>query len=235
MHPGQHQKMVQNIMFKQIWSDIHTKPTKKLSPEVPVSKQKAIVTQTKRCSGSMEGKIFRGTRLTQVIDGDTSTPASKRKHMLVFPAGLRRQSLIKRLEMLLIRTWSCHRKNPSRQSTRVSLQIKAHFPSVTLHCSRVLHAGKQKQFQWKEKWTTPILFVDQFYKRHNLYSPKTRSVTINQVIGMTQALINKFSETRLESVKIVEAFKKDVLGRKQEATSISVFPQTRFLMTVSQV
>lgn len=79
------------------------------------------------------------------------------------------------------------------------------------------------------------MFVDQFYKRHNLYSPKTRSVTINQVIVMTQASINKFSETRLESVKIVEAFKKDVLGRKQEATSISVFPQTRFLMTVSQV
>ncbi len=52
---------------------------------------------------------------------------------------------------------------------------------------------------------------------------------------MTQALINEFSETRLESVKIVEAFKKDVLGRKQEATSISVFPQTRFLMTFSQV
>ncbi len=52
---------------------------------------------------------------------------------------------------------------------------------------------------------------------------------------MTQALINEFSETRLESVKIVEAFKKDVLGRKQEATSISVFPQTRFRMTFSQV
>lgn len=52
---------------------------------------------------------------------------------------------------------------------------------------------------------------------------------------MTQGLINKFSETRLKSVKIVEAFKKDVLGRKQEATSISVFPQTRFLLTVSQV
>lgn len=71
-----------------------------------------------------EGKIFRGTRLKQVIDVDTSTPAShaddqhlKENTCWSFLQGYHRQSLIKCLERLLIRTWSCHSNNPSRQST----------------------------------------------------------------------------------------------------------------------
>lgn len=138
MHPGQHQRMVQNIMFKQIWRDIHTKPTNFCCLEVPVSKQKVTVTRTKSAQ-VVEGKTFRGTRLTQVIDGDSSTPAShdddqhlKENTCWSFLQGYDRQTLIKGLARLLIRTWSCHSNNPSRQSTRVSLQIKAHFPIVTL-------------------------------------------------------------------------------------------------------
>lgn len=45
---------------------------------------------------------------------------------------------------------------------------------------------------------------------------------------MTKRLINEFSETVL-SVKIVETLKEDVLGRKQEPTSISVLLRLDFL------
>lgn len=45
---------------------------------------------------------------------------------------------------------------------------------------------------------------------------------------MTKRLINEFSEIVL-SVKIVEAVIEDVLGRKQEPTSISVLLRLDFL------
>ncbi len=146
-----------NIMFKQIWSDIHTTPTKKLSLEVPVSKQKVIVTRTKRCSGSGGKDLQRIQTHTSDRWGHKHTsilwwwPASKRKHMLVYSAGLRQTESHKTPWEAANKDLKLPQQNPSRQSTRVSLQIKAHFPIVTPHCSRMLHAGKQKQFKMERK------------------------------------------------------------------------------------
>lgn len=78
---------------------------------VPLSKPKGNVARTKKVFSKRRARNFRGTRLTKVISGDTSTPAShaddqhlKENTCWSFLQGYGRHSLINCLEKLLIRT-----------------------------------------------------------------------------------------------------------------------------------
>lgn len=214
---------------KNQWFKPKTSLYRELCVKVPLSKPKGEWGKNEKVFSKWRERNFGGTRLTNVISGDTSTPASHADDQLLrentcwsFLQGYGRQS--HKLP------WEAANKDLKHATAINPASALSTLTSDEGTIHRVtLNAGKQKChllffiiYIINGLYTTAIVSTVYYLK-------KNKVCNTNPSHSHDKKIDKWLLWNCLESVKIVEAVKKDVLGRKQEPTSISVLLRLDFL------